>query len=136
MFRGWWVAPSTPSGSKFAPFVGVENMYMSANVKDTKSVMAFLTYMDSAGVQTLFVKEAGQTSTNQKVDVGGANKNPVPFVQQAAQGSVLPNFPAMGQVWDPASAMITKVLDGKATAGAAAREATEAINRAIAGSAR
>ena len=128
------IAPSTPTGGKFAPFVGSENFYLNANKKDNKAAIDFLAYIASPGVQTLFVREAGQISTNQKVDVGSANKNLVPFVQQAAQGSVFPNFPAMGQVWTPAGDMITKVLDGKATPEQAAKEATDAINKAIQGS--
>jgi arabinogalactan oligomer/maltooligosaccharide transport system substrate-binding protein len=128
------IAPGTPSGGKFAPFVGTELYYLNANKKDNAAAAQFLTYIASPGVQSLFVKEAGQITTNQLVDVATANKNLVPFVQQAAQGSVFPNFPAMGQVWTPAGDMITKVLDGKATPEQAAKEATDAINKAIGGS--
>jgi arabinogalactan oligomer / maltooligosaccharide transport system substrate-binding protein len=126
------IAPGTASGGKFAPFVGTENYYLNANKKDNKAALDFLAFISSPGVQSLFVREAGQISTNQKVDLS-SNPALVPFVQQAAQGSVFPNFPAMGQVWTPAGDMITKVLDGKATPEQAAKEASDAINKAIAG---
>jgi maltose-binding protein MalE len=126
------VAPSTPSGGKFAPFVGTENYFLNSGSKNQEAAVAFLKYISSAGIQQTFVDAAGQISTNTKVDLS-ANPALQAFVQQAAQGSPFPNFPAMAKVWDPAGNMINEVLDGKATPQEAAKKANDAINTAIAG---
>jgi maltose-binding protein MalE len=124
------VAPSTPGGGKFAPFVGTENYFLNANSENTEAAVAFLAYISSPGVQQQFVQKAGHISTNTSVDLGG-NEALQAFVDQAAQGSPFPNFPAMGKVWDPAGNMINEVLDGLASPADAAKKANDAINSAI-----
>ncbi|MEO8285430.1 MAG: extracellular solute-binding protein [Chloroflexota bacterium] len=124
------VAPSTPSGGKFAPFVGGDIYYINASSKDQKSALALIGYMMSSDVQQMFVDEAGQLSTNSKIDLS-ANPELQNFVEQSKQGTPFPNFPAMGKVWDPAGNMITEVMDGKTEAAAAAKAANDAINQAI-----
>ena len=128
------VAPSTPSGGKFAPFVGAELYYISANSSDEEkgAAMQFAQFIMSPGVAQTFANDAGQISTSTEFDVAG-NEALAAFVEQAKQGTPFPNFPAMNQVWTPAGDMISKVLDGQSTAEDAAKEATDAINKAIAG---
>jgi arabinogalactan oligomer / maltooligosaccharide transport system substrate-binding protein len=128
------VAPGTPSGGKFAPFVGAELYYINASASDDKKLAAvqLVKYIMSPGIAQTFATEAGQISTSTSFDVSN-NEALSAFVEQAKQGTPFPNIPAMNQVWTPAGDMITKVLDGKATAEDAAKEATDAINKAIAG---
>jgi maltose-binding protein MalE len=125
------VAPNTPSGGKFAPFVGGDVYYVNASSKNQAAALALIGYMMSTPVQQNFVNDAGQISTNSKVDL---STNPVlqGFVDQSKQGTPSPTFSAMGAVWTPGGDMITSVLDGKADAAAAAKTANDAINTAIA----
>jgi arabinogalactan oligomer/maltooligosaccharide transport system substrate-binding protein len=125
------VAPGTPSGGKFAPFVGGDIYYINSASKNQKAALDLIAYIMSPGVQQMFVNDAGQISTNSKVDLS-ANPQLQGFVDQAKQGTPFPNFPAMGKVWDPGGNMITSVTDGKATAEDAAKKANDDINAAIA----
>jgi maltose-binding protein MalE len=127
------VAPGTPSGGKFAPFVGAELYFISPNSSDAEKQAAvqFVKYIMSPGITQIFAESAGQISTSTQFDVS-QDEALSAFVEQAKQGTPFPNFPSMNQVWTPAGDMITKVLDGKATAEEAAKEATDAINKAIA----
>jgi len=124
------VAPSTPSGGKFAPFVGGDVYYVNDASKNKDAALALIGYMMSTPVQQNFVNNAGQISTNTKVDL---TTNPAlqGFVDQSKQGTPFPNFSAMSQVWTPGGDMITSVLDGKADAATAAKTANDAINTAI-----
>jgi maltose-binding protein MalE len=124
------VAPNTPSGGKFAPFVGGDVYYVNASSKNQAAALALIGYMMSTGVQQNFVNDAGQISTNSKVDL---STNPAlqGFVDQSKQGTPFPNFSAMSAVWTPGGDMITSVLDGKATAEEAAKTTNDAINTAI-----
>ena len=124
------VAPSTPSGGKFAPFVGGDVYYVNDASKNKDAALALIGYMMSTPVQQNFVNNAGQISTNTKVDL---STNPAlqGFVDQSKQGTPFPNFSAMSQVWTPGGDMITSVIDGKADAATAAKTANDAINTAI-----
>ncbi len=123
-------APDTPSGGKFAPFVGGDVYYINASSQKQAEAMKLIGYITSAPVQQMFVDAAGHVSTNTKVDLS-KNPNIQGFVEQSKTGTPFPNFPAMGQVWTPAGDMITSVMDGKATPEEAAKKATDDINSAI-----
>jgi maltose-binding protein MalE len=124
------VAPDTPTGGKFAPFVGGDVYYVNAASKNQDAALALIGYMMSTPVQQNFVNDAGQISTNTKVDLS-TNAALQAFVDQSKQGTPFPNFSAMSAVWTPGGDMITSVLDGKADAAAAAKTANDAINTAI-----
>jgi maltose-binding protein MalE len=123
-------APDTPSGGKFAPFVGGDVYYLNASSSKLADAMKLIGYITSAPVQQMFVDAAGHVSTNTKVDLS-KNPNIEGFVEQSKTGTPFPNFPAMGQVWTPAGDMITAVMDGKSTPEEAAKKATDDINAAI-----
>ena len=126
-------APDTPSGGKFAPFVGGDVYYVNASSTKQAEAVKLIGYITSAGVQQMFVDAAGHVSTNTEVDLS-KNPNIQGFVEQSKTGTPFPNIPAMGQVWTPAGNMITAVMDGNATPADAAKQATDEINAAIAAS--
>lgn len=126
-------APDTPSGGKFAPFVGGDVYYINASSTKQAEALKLIGYITSAPVQQMFVDAAGHVSTNTKVDLS-KNPNIQGFVEQSKTGTPFPNIPAMGQVWTPAGNMITAVMDGKASPADAAKQATDEINAAIAAS--
>ncbi|HET9495212.1 MAG TPA: extracellular solute-binding protein [Chloroflexia bacterium] len=126
-------APDTPNGGKFAPFVGGDVYYVNASSTKQAEAVKLIDFITSAAVQQAFVDAAGHVSTNTQVDLS-KNPNIQGFVEQSKTGTPFPNIPAMGQVWTPAGNMITAVMDGQAEPAAAAKQATDEINAAIAAS--
>jgi arabinogalactan oligomer/maltooligosaccharide transport system substrate-binding protein len=125
------VAPITmaPSGKTFAPFLGMKNIFLSANSKgdSLNAALAFLKYMSTTEAQSVFAG-VGHIPTNPNVQV----TDPVTegFINQSKSTTYFPNEPEMGAVWTPAGDMITKVLTAGADPAAAVAEAVKTINTA------
>ena len=114
------------------PFLGVKNIMMNSNIEGDQANLAFefmkfFTGPDSAGP---LAEKAGHLPANTSVDVSG-NETAQAFIKQAENATPLPTIPEMGQVWDPAGAMITEVLSGDKQPEQAAAEAQDKINKAI-----
>jgi maltose-binding protein MalE len=117
------------SGKTFAPFLGMKEIYLSANsTGDVKNAaMAFLKYMSTPEAQSVFAA-VGHIPTNPSVQV----TDPVTegFINQSKSTTYFPNEPEMGAVWTPAGDMITKVLTAGADPTAAVAAAVKTINTA------
>jgi arabinogalactan oligomer / maltooligosaccharide transport system substrate-binding protein len=105
---------------------------MNSNIDGDQAALAFafMTFFTGPESAGPLAEKAGHLPANTSVDVSG---NPIAqaFVKQAETATPLPTIPEMGQVWDPAGAMITTVLAGEKTAEEAAAEAQDKINSAI-----
>src|SRR6476660_755967 len=114
------------------PFLGLKQMMMNNNIEGDQATLAFefmkfFTGPESAGP---LAEKNGHLPANKSIDVSG---NPIAqaFVKQAETATPTPTIPEMGQVWDPAGAMITAVLAGDQTPEEAAKDAQDKINKAI-----
>jgi maltose-binding protein MalE len=63
------VAPGTPSGGRFAPFVATDDYFMSATARNTRAAADFLKYITSPPVQRRFLTEAGHLVPSRQVDL-------------------------------------------------------------------
>jgi maltose-binding protein MalE len=114
------------------PFLGVKHVMISANADDEKKALAFAfaSWFTGPDSETFLAEKAGHLPAHTAVDVS-ANPIAQAFVTQAQNATPLPTIPAMGQVWAPADAMITKVLSGEATPEQAAADAASTIDKGI-----
>jgi arabinogalactan oligomer/maltooligosaccharide transport system substrate-binding protein len=114
------------------PFLGVKNLMVNANAAADQAKLAFTfaTWFTSPDSEKFLVEKAGHLPAHTGVDV---SQDPIAsaFVEQAKDATPLPTIPEMSQVWDPAGAMITQVLEGAKTPDAAAKEAQDKINQGI-----
>ena len=114
------------------PFLGVKHIMLNANADDAQTALAaaFMTWFTGPESETSLAEKAGHLPAHTGVDV---SDNPIAqaFVTQAQTATPLPTIAEMGQVWDPAGQMITRVLAGEATPEEAAAEAQETINQNI-----
>lgn len=119
----------SPSGKTFAPFLGMKNIYLSANSKgDARTAaIAFLKYMSTPDAQAVFAK-VGHIPTNPNVPV--TDQATKEFIEQSKSTTYFPNEPQMGAVWTPAGDMITKVLTAGEDPTAAVAAAVQTINTA------
>ncbi len=114
------------------PFLGLKQMMMNNNIEGDQATLAFefmkfFTGPESAGP---LAEKNGHLPANKSIDVSG-NEIAQAFVKQAETATPTPTIPEMGQVWDPAGAMITAVLAGDQTPEEAAKDAQDKINKAI-----
>lgn len=116
------------STQTFAPFLGTKNVFLSANAQNQAAAVAFIGYLISSEVQTTMAETAGHIPANPLASI--ADPILAGFLMQTQSATYFPNEPEMGAVWTPASDMITKVVEGKASAEEAVSEATDTINRA------
>ena len=105
---------------------------MNSNIEGDQAALAFefmkfFTGPESAGP---LATAAGHLPANTSVDVS-ADPVAQAFVKQGESVTPMPSIPEMGQVWEPAGAMITSVIAGESTAEEAAAEAQDKINNAI-----
>jgi arabinogalactan oligomer / maltooligosaccharide transport system substrate-binding protein len=114
------------------PFLGLKQLMMNANIDGDQANLAFefmkfFTGPESAGP---LAEKNGHLPANTSIDVSG---NPIAqaFLKQAESATPTPTIPEMGQVWEPAGAMITAVLAGDQTPDEAAKDAEDKINNAI-----
>ncbi len=116
------------AGLTFAPFLGTKNVFLSANATNQPAALAFISYLVSPEVQTTMAETAGHIPSNPAASLN----DPIlqGFLMQTQSATYFPNEPEMGAVWTPASDMITKVVEGKASPEQAVSEATDTINRA------
>jgi arabinogalactan oligomer / maltooligosaccharide transport system substrate-binding protein len=123
------VVPLPAAASPASPFLGTKNFMVNANSKNQDLALAFLDYMTSNGVQTVFMNKAGHLPANKNVDV---SKSPdaAGFVKQATTAVPQPTVPEMGKVWEPAGNAIQEVLQGKKQPQAALTDAAKLINAA------
>jgi len=156
---GVMLAPPIAKGGKFAPFVGTDNYFVSANASTAsrmKSVSELLKYITSPGVQQSFVDQVGQLATSIKVDFSAspalallseqasqattthydrmysfASTNLGTFLEQANQGTPEPNVYNAPRLFNLADTMIADVVEGRAAPAEAARRTTESVNRVI-----
>jgi arabinogalactan oligomer / maltooligosaccharide transport system substrate-binding protein len=125
-------AISEADGAPAQPFLGVKHIMINWNADEEQARLAaafaeWFTGPESVG---FLVEMAGHLPANTQVELGD---NPIAaaFVEQAETAVPLPTIPQMGQVWQPADDMITKVLSGDATPEEAAAEAAATINSGI-----
>ena len=115
-----------------APFLGVKHIMMNANTTgdQAKLAFAFMQFFTGADSGGMLAKSAGHLPANTGVDV---SSDPIAqgFLAQAASVTPTPTVPEMGQVWEPAGAMITSVISGDAASDKAAADAQDKINNAI-----
>jgi len=114
------------------PFLGLKQMMMNNNIEGDQATLAFefmkfFTGPESAGP---LAEKNGHLPANKSIDISG-NEIAQAFVKQAETATPTPTIPEMGQVWDPAGAMITAVLAGDQTPEEAAKDAQDKINKAI-----
>ncbi|MFN8496525.1 MAG: extracellular solute-binding protein [Anaerolineae bacterium] len=118
-----------PANGKFAPFLGTKNLFLSSNSKgDAKSTaLGFMNFLSQPAQQETFAK-IGHIPSNPNVNIS----DPIlkGFIAQTLSTTYFPNEPEMGAVWTPASDMITKVVEGKATPEEAVKTACAQINAA------
>lgn len=114
------------------PFLGVKHLMINNNVDDEQAQLAFefAKWFTSPESEQLLVDNAGHLPAHTGVDVSG-DPTAQAFVTQAESASPLPTIPEMGQVWEPAGAMITAVLEGDSTPEEAAQQAQEQIDQSI-----
>lgn len=126
--------PTLPNGKPFNPFVGVYAGFVASASQKKEASWDYLKYMlenaplpmYTAG-KRLPAKLAFQQSPEVKADAIGQG-----FLASAANGTPMPNIPAMSTVWDPAASMISLVLDKKADVNKATADAVKAINERVA----
>jgi arabinogalactan oligomer/maltooligosaccharide transport system substrate-binding protein len=118
-----------PSGKTFAPFLGMKEIYLSANSKGDARTAAikFLNFSSLPATQTLWAK-AGHIPTNSSVQI--TDPITLGFIKQSQSTTYFPNEPEMGAVWTPAGDMITKVLTAGAAPADAVTSAVTTINAA------
>lgn len=114
------------------PFLGLKQMMMNNNIEGDQATLAFefmkfFTGPESAGP---LAEKNGHLPANKSIDISG-NEIAQAFVKQAETATPTPTIPEMGQIWDPAGAMITAVLAGDQTPEEAAKDAQDKINKAI-----
>ncbi|MFN8481552.1 MAG: extracellular solute-binding protein [Anaerolineae bacterium] len=118
-----------PANGKFAPFLGTKNLFLSSNSKgDAKNTaLGFMNFLSQPAQQETFAK-IGHIPSNPNVNIS----DPIlkAFIAQTLSTTYFPNEPEMGAVWTPASDMITKVVEGKATPEEAVKTACAQINAA------
>ncbi len=118
-----------PANSKFAPFLGTKNLFLSSNSKgDAKATsLAFMNFLSQPAQQETFSK-IGHIPSNPNVNIS----DPIlkGFIAQTLSTTYFPNEPEMGAVWTPAADMITKVVEGKSTPEEAVKTACSQINAA------
>ena len=90
------MAPGTPSGGKFAPFVGTENYYVNASSKNQDAALAFVNYIQSPGVAQNFVQTRDRSPQTPR-SISLATRPCRASLIRRSQGSPFPNFPADGQ---------------------------------------
>jgi arabinogalactan oligomer/maltooligosaccharide transport system substrate-binding protein len=114
------------------PFLGVKHIMVSANAdtEQAKLAVEFAKWFTGPDSEKFLADKAGHLPANTGVDVT-ANPIAQAFVAQGQSATPLPTIPEMGQVWTPAGDMITKVLSGDSTPEDAAKEAADAIDKAI-----
>ena len=115
------------------PFLGLKHVMLNANADDEQTALsaAFMTWFTGPDSEKFLAEKAGHLPAHTGVDVS-ANPIAQAFVTQAETATPLPTVAEMGQVWEPAGQMITKVLAGEATPEEAAAEAQDTINQNIA----
>jgi arabinogalactan oligomer/maltooligosaccharide transport system substrate-binding protein len=120
------VDPIAVGAGKFAPFLGTESLFLSAN-SQSEAAQAFLRFMARPETQAMLTV-AGHIPSNPNAEV----HDPfiAAFLKQTASASYLPNEPEMGAVWTPAADMITKVIEGRLAPADAVKEACAAIDKA------
>ena len=114
------------------PFLGVKHIMMNANLEGDQAALAFEFMKFFTGPESVgpLAAKAGHLPANTSVDVS-ADPAAQAFIKQGESVTPMPSIPEMGQVWEPAGAMITSVISGDSTAEEAATEAQEKINNAI-----
>jgi arabinogalactan oligomer/maltooligosaccharide transport system substrate-binding protein len=123
-------AISANEGAAPEPFLGVTGFYVNANLDDDQAALAaeFARWMASDGMAPL-VEQAGYLPANTTVETPADDPIAQAFATQLESTVALPTDPRMGNVWTPAQDMITKVLEGQATAEEAVAEAAETIEQ-------
>jgi maltose-binding protein MalE len=125
-------APFTmsPSGKTFAPFLGMKEIYLSANSKGDarNAAIKFLNFSSLPDTQTLWATKAGHIPTNASVKI--TDPITLGFIKQSQSTTYFPNEPEMGAVWTPAGDMITKVLTASAKPADVITSAVTTINTA------
>ena len=114
------------------PFLGLKHIMLNANADDDQTALAaaFMTWFTGPDSEKFLAEKAGHLPAHTGVDVS-ADPVAQAFVTQAETATPLPTIAEMGQVWEPAQQMITKVLAGEATPEEAAAEAQDTINQNI-----
>jgi arabinogalactan oligomer/maltooligosaccharide transport system substrate-binding protein len=114
------------------PFLGLKHIMLNANADDDQTALAaaFMTWFTGPDSEKFLAEKAGHLPAHTGVDVS-ADPIAQAFVTQAETATPLPTIAEMGQVWEPAQQMITKVLAGEATPEEAAAEAQDTINQNI-----
>jgi arabinogalactan oligomer/maltooligosaccharide transport system substrate-binding protein len=122
--------PAGPAGAS-GPFLGIKEFLFNSASSDDQLLLAleFVKFVTNVENETMLMEQANHLPANKNVDTSG---NPIVagFVAQAETAVPFPNIPEMGAVWGPAGDMITKVIEGAASAEEAIAEAVSLINQA------
>jgi arabinogalactan oligomer/maltooligosaccharide transport system substrate-binding protein len=119
----------SPSGKTFSPFLGMKDIYLSANSKGDAltAALEYLQFSSLPATQTMWAK-VGHIPTNASVQI--TDPIALGFIKQSQSTTYFPNEPEMGAVWTPAGDMITKVLTAGAAPADAITSAVTTINAA------
>lgn len=126
--------PTLPNGKPFNPFVGVQSGFVASASRNQEVAWDFVKFMQENAPPVLY--KAGKRipaalKHQQAADVK-ADAVVQGFIASAANGTPMPNIPAMQQVWGPAGDMIGLVLDKKVSPAQAAADALKKINDGVA----
>lgn len=125
--------PGFEGGKPASPFIGVNGFYLASNGKNKTLAQEFLTSVVPTPEfqQGLYAVDPRRPALTAAVDAVKATDPNIPkFAEAAANGTILPAIPEMGQVWSPfgiAEAAIVGGTDPSTALTAAAKAIREGI---------
>jgi arabinogalactan oligomer/maltooligosaccharide transport system substrate-binding protein len=126
--------PSFEGGKPASPFIGVNGFYLASKGKNKTLAQEFLTSVVPTPEfqQGLYAVDPRRPALTAAVDaVKGTDPNIPKFADAAANGTILPAIPAMGQVWSPFGIAEAAIVGGTDPA-TALKSAAKAIRDGIA----
>jgi arabinogalactan oligomer/maltooligosaccharide transport system substrate-binding protein len=126
--------PSFEGGKPASPFIGVNGFYLASKGKNKTLAQEFLSSVVPTPEfqQGLYAVDPRRPALTAAVDaVKGTDPNIPKFADAAANGTILPAIPAMGQVWSPFGIAEAAIVGGTDPA-TALKAAAKAIRDGIA----
>lgn len=126
-------------GKPATPFLTAESIIMSAKSTDKKAAFVVMNYITSPEAAKVLATKGRITVARKAAydDPKIANDPKLKvFREQLKHARPMPNTPAMKMVWSPATTAMNKMINGKADAAAAMKEAQAEVAKLVKGARR
>jgi arabinogalactan oligomer/maltooligosaccharide transport system substrate-binding protein len=126
--------PALAKGKPMRPFIGFQGFMVNSKSKHQKEAWSLVKYLSQHLPLPLY-KAAGRVPVLTKVanlKVVRSNQVTKAVLASSRNGEPMPNIPQMAVVWGPMGNALSALVQGKASASEAARDAQSAIRQAIA----